>query len=105
MLAQVSKQPASTSYRQALLTTALGFFHSRTKLSPFTKVFRGRGHSNECLSIIFRLPLFKEATRYYNVNKVHASDFSLLKKIPVLWLTNVYITSFDFAHFPYLPTS
>ena len=31
------------------VTLALGFLHSRTNLSPFTKDFRGEGQLNECL--------------------------------------------------------
>ena len=42
---------------------ALGFLHSRTNLSPFTKDFRGEGQLNEYLTYFLQLPS-REAVIY-----------------------------------------
>ena len=35
---------------QYISIVTLGFLHSRTNLSPFTKDFRGEGHCYECIT-------------------------------------------------------
>ena len=39
-----------------MVQQALGFLHSRTNLSPFTKDFRGEGQINEYLTYFSQLP-------------------------------------------------
>ena len=50
-----------------LILVALGFLHSRTNLSPFTKDFRGGDHLDEYLTIFRGLAL----TRPFCRKKIH----------------------------------
>ena len=60
MLATRNMKRCGPGHTITFVKTALGFLHSRTNLSPFTKDFRGEAQHDEYLTI-FPWPCFGEA--------------------------------------------
>ena len=81
-----------TLYSELLEISALGFLHSRTNLSPFTKDFRGGDQLDEYLTIFRGLALSRPSIRNekYSVTGANAPKNTL-----------EYQTRFIFSRIPH----